>query len=92
MTYKEYMCKYEHGDFNDSDMEDCWDTAIKSIYPNIDAKDKDIEALRAFAGDILYVFSKDALTSEILIDIAMELKIIDEHGHPSRLLTGAKDK
>jgi hypothetical protein len=70
---------------------DAWSAATEAMQAKLDANDKELEALRGFAGDVLYVFSKKELSAKMLINIAKELKLIDADGKPTPLLTGKKE-
>jgi len=54
---------------------------------NIEAKDKDIEALRLFANQIKRTSNRDSVSKLDLIKTMQDFGLIDESGNPTKLLT-----
>lgn len=75
-------------DWYDDFSDEAWRHTIRyidSIQEKLDAKDKELEALRGFSKEALkFIYSKDS----IIFKKAVKLGLIDESGNPTPLLKG----
>lgn len=76
-----------------TDMEDearcIWNAATEVMQAKLDEQTKELEVLRGFAKRILA--QAKLVDANKVLDFAKELNLVDESGHPTKLLTGISD-